>query len=75
MGWVLRLVESGIDGPPRSVEVMKINRPCDLGDLADLGLTHAQGRELLARVQLSRRKAGIMRPGGRRAGAAERRAR
>jgi hypothetical protein len=51
MGWVLCLVESGIDGPPRGVDVLEIDRPGDLNDLADLGLTHAQGKQLLARVQ------------------------
>src|SRR3712207_3572038 len=51
MGWVLRLVESGTDGPPRGVEVLAIDRPGDLDDLADLGLTHAEGKRLLARVQ------------------------
>src|SRR5690349_2014337 len=51
MGWVLRLVESGADGSSDSIDVLEIERPGDLGDLADLGLTHAQGKELLARVQ------------------------
>jgi hypothetical protein len=51
MGWVLRLVETGTDGSADSVDVLKIERPGDLGDLADLGLTHAEGKQLLARVQ------------------------
>jgi hypothetical protein len=51
MGWVLRLVESGAEGPRCSVDVMAIERPSDLGDLAALGLTHAEGKQLLARVQ------------------------
>jgi len=51
MGWVLRLVESGVEGSPGSIDVLEIERPGDLGDLADLGLTHAEGKELLARVQ------------------------
>src|SRR5690242_1863977 len=51
MGWVLRLVESGMDGSSRSVDVLEIDCPGDLGDLADLGLTHAAGKQLLARVQ------------------------
>src|SRR5689334_10238587 len=51
MGWVLRLVESGADGSSDSIDVLEIERPGDLGDLADLGLTHAEGKELLARVQ------------------------
>src|SRR3954451_15395243 len=49
MGWVLRLVE--VDGSSRSVDVMAIDRPGDLGDIADLGLTLAQGKQLVALVQ------------------------
>jgi hypothetical protein len=51
MGWVLRLVETGVDGSSRSVDVLEIIRPGDLGDLADLGLTLPQGKQLLAQVQ------------------------
>src|SRR5690349_2885058 len=51
MGWVLRLVESGTDGASGSVDVLEIERPGDLGDLANLGLTHAEGKQLLARIQ------------------------
>ena len=39
MGWVLRLVETGVDGASRSVDVMAIDRLSDLSDIADLGLT------------------------------------
>ncbi len=48
MGWVLRLVETGVDGSGRSVDVMAIE--CS-GDIADLGLTLAQGKQLVALVQ------------------------
>ena len=51
MEWVLRLVETGVDGSSRSVDVMAIDRPGDLGDIADLGLTLAQGKQLVALVQ------------------------
>src|SRR5690242_15957458 len=51
MGWVLRLVESGVEGSSGSIDVLEIKRPGDLGDLADLGLRHAEGKQLLARVQ------------------------
>jgi hypothetical protein len=51
MGWVLRLVETGVDGASRSVDVMVIDRPGDLGDIAALGLTLAQGKQLVALVQ------------------------
>jgi hypothetical protein len=50
MGWVLRLVETGVDGSSRSVDVMAIDRPGDLGDIAALGLTLAQGKQLLTRM-------------------------
>src|SRR5690349_6396771 len=33
MGWVLRLVEIGVEGSGRSVDVMEISRPSDLGDI------------------------------------------
>ena len=33
------MVETGIDGSRRSVDVLEIVRPGDLGDLADLGMT------------------------------------
>jgi hypothetical protein len=51
MGWVLRLVETGIDGQSRSSDVMEINRPDGLGDIGHLGLTLAEAKQLLARVQ------------------------
>ena len=51
MGWVLRLVETGIDGSSRSVDVMAFDRSDDLGDIAALGLTLAQGKQLVALVQ------------------------
>src|SRR5690349_2462195 len=51
MGWVLRLVETGVDGASRSVDVMVIDRLGDLGDIAALGLTLAQGKQLVALVQ------------------------
>ena len=37
MRWRLRLVGTGIDGQFRSFEVMAINRPYGLGDIANLG--------------------------------------
>ena len=51
MGWVLCLVERGVDGASRGVEVLAIERPGDLSNLVDLGLTHAEGKRLLTRVQ------------------------
>jgi hypothetical protein len=51
MGWVLRLVATGIEGSVQSIDVLEIIRPGDLGDFADLGLTMADGKPLLAQVQ------------------------
>src|SRR5688500_1566029 len=51
MGWVLRLVEIGVEGSGRSVDVMEISRPGNVSNLADLGLTLAQGKQLVALVQ------------------------
>jgi hypothetical protein len=51
MGWVLRLVESGVEGPSGSLDVLEIDRPGDLRNLANLGLKLAQGKQLLSQVQ------------------------
>jgi len=55
-GWLgikdgVGLVEIGVEGSGRSVDVMEISRPGDVGNLADLGLTLAQGKQLVALVQ------------------------
>src|ERR687885_348717 len=51
MGWMLRLVETGTDSRARGVDVLEISRSHDLGEIANLGLTLAGGKRLLARVQ------------------------
>jgi hypothetical protein len=51
MEWMLRLVGTGIDGQSRSFDVMEISRPDGLGDLANLGLTLAEAKQLLEHVQ------------------------
>jgi hypothetical protein len=51
VAWILRLVKTGADGENQSADVMTINRPDDLGDLANLGLTLAEGKLLLAGIQ------------------------
>jgi hypothetical protein len=51
MGWVLRLVKRGTEDPSGSVDVLEIDRPNDLGDPADLGLSLSEGKHLLAGVQ------------------------
>jgi len=51
MGWVLRLVEMGTEDSASGTDVMEISRPRDLRNIADLGLTLAEAKQLLARVQ------------------------
>ncbi len=51
MAWILRLVKIGVEGEGPCTDVMEINRPDDLVDLANLGLTLAEAKRLLARVQ------------------------
>src|SRR3954452_10196010 len=51
MGSMLRLVETGTDSRARSVDVLEISRPNDLGDIGNLGLTLPEAKQLLARVQ------------------------
>jgi len=51
MEWMLRLVGTGTDGQSRSCDVMEISRPDGLGDIANLGLTLSEAKQLLVRVQ------------------------
>ena len=51
MRWVLGLVGTGIDGPSISVNIMEFDRPDRLEDITNLGLTLAEGKQLLALVQ------------------------
>jgi hypothetical protein len=51
VAWIVRLVSIGADGEEHCADVMRISKPDDLGDLADLGLTLAEGKLLLAGIQ------------------------
>ena len=51
MEWTLRLVGTEIDGQSRSCEVMAISRPDGLGDIANLGITLSEAKQLLVQVQ------------------------
>ncbi|HEX3991055.1 MAG TPA: hypothetical protein VHX39_07770 [Acetobacteraceae bacterium] len=51
MAWIVRLVQLGADGSEPFADVMTINRPDDLGDIANLGLTVADGKRVLAGLQ------------------------
>jgi len=48
---MLSLVKIGVEGEGPCAYVMQVNRPDDLHDIADLGLTLAEAKRLLARVQ------------------------
>ena len=47
MAWIVRLVKIGADCEERFAHVMTINRPDDLDDIANLGLTLADGKRVL----------------------------
>jgi hypothetical protein len=49
MEWILTLTAAGGKGP--SVDIMEISKPNDLGAIANVGLTLAEAKQLLARVQ------------------------
>ena len=51
MAWILRLVKIGAEGDGHCTDVMEINRPDDLGDISDLGLTLSETKRLLAALQ------------------------
>ncbi len=51
MGLVLRLIETRADGGTRSVDVLELSRPDDLRDIAGLGVTLPEAKQILARVQ------------------------
>ncbi len=51
MAWILRLVKTCAEGEEAGTDLMEISRPDGLGDIADLGLTLAEAKLLLANVQ------------------------
>ena len=51
MGWVLRLAETGSEASAESIDLIEIHRSSGLADIANLGLTMSEAKELLARVQ------------------------
>jgi hypothetical protein len=51
VGWILRLVRTGADGGGKSTDVMEINKPDDIGDIAHLGLNLGEAKLLLAALQ------------------------
>ena len=51
MAWILRLVQTGAEGEDPGTDLMEIARPDGLGDIANLGLTLSEAKQLLANVQ------------------------
>src|SRR3954467_1626741 len=51
VAWVLRLVEIGAEGEGSCADVVEISRPDGRVDIADLGLTLAEAKLVLAGVQ------------------------
>jgi hypothetical protein len=51
MEWTVRLVGTGFDGQSRNFELMAIRRPDGLGDIANLGITLSEAKQLLVHVQ------------------------
>ena len=51
MVWILRLVEMGAEGEGQAQAVMEIDRSGGLGDIAALGLTLSETKQLLAALQ------------------------
>ena len=49
MEWILKSAVAGGEGP--CADIMEISKPNDLGDIANLGLTLTEAKQLLARVQ------------------------
>jgi len=51
VAWMLRLVNIGVEGEGPCADIMEIRKPDDLVDIANLGLTLAEAKLLLAGVQ------------------------
>src|SRR6201993_617922 len=51
MRWGLRFIETGMPSGVAGVDVMEISRPDGAANIADLGLTLSEAKQLLARVQ------------------------
>ena len=49
--WILRLVQNVAAREDPGTDLMEISRPDSLGDIANLGLTLSEAKQLLANVQ------------------------
>jgi len=60
VAWTLRLVKTGAEGEGPCTGIMEIQRPGDLGDIANLGLILSEAKRLLAGVQESIQNRGVL---------------
>jgi hypothetical protein len=51
VSWILRLVRTGAEGEGQVTDVMEIDRPGDLRDIATLGLTLSEAKQFLSVLQ------------------------
>ena len=51
MAWILKLVQTGAEGEDPGTDLTEISRPDGLGNIANLGLTLSEAKQLLANVQ------------------------
>jgi hypothetical protein len=51
VSWILRLVKTSAEGEGQAMDVMEIDRPDDLRDVAALGLTLSEAKQLLSILQ------------------------
>jgi hypothetical protein len=51
VAWILRLVEIGAEGEGQAQDVLEIDRPSGLADIAALGLTLSETKQLVAGLQ------------------------
>jgi len=51
VAWIVRVVKTGAEGEGLCTDVMEIDRPDNLSDIADLGLTLGEAKLLLAGLQ------------------------
>ena len=51
MAWIVRLVEADSGGDDRGTDLIEIAKPDDLRDIANLGLSLAEAKQVLAAIQ------------------------
>ena len=51
MAWIVRLVKAGGDGDDQGTDLIEIAQPDDLRDIANLGLSLAAAKQVLAAIQ------------------------